>query len=68
MLAVRMVTDDVARAFGLIGRGRLDIGYAADVVVFDEAEGPGRRWRCGVICLATAAVSTPPPWESIWCS
>jgi N-acyl-D-aspartate/D-glutamate deacylase len=39
--AVRMVTDDVARAFGLIGRGRLDIGYAADVVVFDEAEVAG---------------------------
>jgi N-acyl-D-aspartate/D-glutamate deacylase len=35
--AVRMVTDDVARAFGLADRGRLDIGYAADVVVFDEA-------------------------------
>jgi N-acyl-D-aspartate/D-glutamate deacylase len=32
-----MVTDDVARAFGLADRGRLDIGYAADVVVFDEA-------------------------------
>jgi N-acyl-D-aspartate/D-glutamate deacylase len=39
--AVRMVTDDVARAFGLTGRGRLDIGYAADLVVFDDAEVAG---------------------------
>jgi N-acyl-D-aspartate/D-glutamate deacylase len=36
--AIRMVTDDVARAFGLNGRGRLEAGYAADIVVFDETE------------------------------
>jgi N-acyl-D-aspartate/D-glutamate deacylase len=36
--AVRMVTDDVARAIGLTARGRLGVGYAADIVVFDEAE------------------------------
>ena len=34
--AIRMVTDDVARAFGINGRGRLEAGYAADIVVFDE--------------------------------
>ena len=34
--AVRMVTDDAARAFGLRNRGRIEPGYAADVVVFDE--------------------------------
>ncbi len=34
--AVRMVTDDAARAFGLTGRGRVAEGYAADIVVFDE--------------------------------
>jgi N-acyl-D-aspartate/D-glutamate deacylase len=33
-----MVTDDVALAFGIIGRGRLEVGYAADLVVLDEAE------------------------------
>ncbi len=36
--AVRMITRDAARAFGLRGRGRLEPGYAADVVVFDETE------------------------------
>ena len=36
--AVRMVTGAVADAFGLRGRGRLEVGYAADVVVFDPAE------------------------------
>ncbi|MFI5047779.1 MAG: amidohydrolase family protein [Acidimicrobiia bacterium] len=36
--AVRLVTDDAARAFGLRGRGRLEPGFAADVVVFDEHE------------------------------
>ena len=35
--AVRMVTDDAARAFGLRNRGRIEPGYAADVVVFDES-------------------------------
>jgi N-acyl-D-aspartate/D-glutamate deacylase len=33
--AVRLLTDVPGRAFGLIGRGRLSEGWAADVVVFD---------------------------------
>jgi N-acyl-D-aspartate/D-glutamate deacylase len=35
--AVRLLTDVPGRAFGLRGRGRLVEGWAADVVVFDEA-------------------------------
>jgi N-acyl-D-aspartate/D-glutamate deacylase len=33
--AVRMLTDDPARLFGLRGRGRLTEGYHADLVLFD---------------------------------
>ena len=36
--AVRMITNDPARSFGLRNRGRVESGYAADVVVFDEHE------------------------------
>jgi N-acyl-D-aspartate/D-glutamate deacylase len=36
--AVRMLTDDAARAFGIRGRGRVEPGYAADLVVLDEHE------------------------------
>jgi N-acyl-D-aspartate/D-glutamate deacylase len=33
--AVRQLTSSTADAFGLAGRGRLDVGLAADVTVFD---------------------------------
>ncbi|MEM9035928.1 MAG: amidohydrolase family protein [Actinomycetota bacterium] len=40
--AVRMLTDDQARLYGITGRGRLAPGWAADIVVFDPATiGPG---------------------------
>ena len=32
---VQRMTDNAARRFGLTGRGRLEQGYFADVVVFD---------------------------------
>jgi N-acyl-D-aspartate/D-glutamate deacylase len=33
--AVQMITDEPAQLFGLVDRGRLAVGYHADVVVFD---------------------------------
>ena len=43
--AVQLMTDVPARLFGLRGRGRLAVGYRADVVVFDPEQigaGPSR--------------------------
>lgn len=36
--AVQLITDDPARLFGFVGRGRLAEGYHADVVVFDPGQ------------------------------
>lgn len=35
--AIRLLTDRPARYMGLVDRGRLKLGYHADIVVFDEA-------------------------------
>ncbi len=36
--AVKALTDDPARLFGLTGRGRLETGSFADIVLFDPEE------------------------------
>lgn len=42
--AVRLLTDVPARLYGLAGRGRVEVGAHADLVVFDPATvGPGRE-------------------------
>ncbi len=42
--AVRLLTDVPARLYGLDGRGRVEVGAHADLVVFDPATvGPGRE-------------------------
>ena len=54
--AIRQLTDVPARLYGLTGRGRIEDGFAADVVVFDpetvgyeqertRADLPGGAWR-----------------------
>jgi N-acyl-D-amino-acid deacylase len=46
--AVRMLTSRPAEVFGIVDRGRLEVGLAADVVVFDPrtvGAGPLRRAR-----------------------
>jgi N-acyl-D-aspartate/D-glutamate deacylase len=41
------LTEVPARLYGVVGRGRLDAGYCADIVVFDQDTiGPGVvEWR-----------------------
>ncbi len=44
--AVQMMTDDPAQLFGLVDRGRIEVGYHADLVLFDPATvdaGPVRK-------------------------
>jgi N-acyl-D-aspartate/D-glutamate deacylase len=54
--AIHLVTDVPARLYGLVGRGRIAAGYAADLVLFDPAtvadqpertrsDLPGGAWR-----------------------
>ena len=65
--AVKRLTDDLARSWNLPGRGRLAVGAAADVVVFDpatigrgpEVDPPTSPTGRGGTCAARSA-STPP--------
>jgi N-acyl-D-aspartate/D-glutamate deacylase len=65
---VRKLTDDPARVFGLRDRGRLEPGYAADLLLFDPAtigRGPKRRTfdlPAGAPRLTTPAIGVHGVW------
>jgi N-acyl-D-aspartate/D-glutamate deacylase len=65
---VRKLTADPARVFGIRGRGRLEAGCAADLLLFDPAtvgRGPKRRvfdLPAGAARLVTPAVGVHGVW------
>ena len=65
---VRKLTSDPARVFGIRGRGRLEAGCAADLMLFDPAtvgRGPKRRifdLPAGAARLVTPAVGLHGVW------
>lgn len=74
--AVKRITADPARIWGLDGRGSLQEGYAADVVVFDPATidrgpevasddfpGAGKRWIRHSVGVDTVIVNGALTWS-----
>jgi N-acyl-D-aspartate/D-glutamate deacylase len=74
--AVKRITSDTAAIWGLPGRGVLDEGYAADVVVFDAATidrgpevasddfpGEGRRWIRRSVGMRSVVVNGTETWS-----
>ena len=49
--AVRMMTDVPARVMGLTAKGKLEAGYDADIVLFDEDIRIGQVWVSGQAVL-----------------
>jgi N-acyl-D-aspartate/D-glutamate deacylase len=59
--AVRKLTSEPARVFGIPGRGRLEAGCAADLLLFDPATvGRGPKERHFDLPAGAARLATPP--------
>lgn len=66
--AVARLTDAPARLYGLKGRGRLSVGWQADVVVFDPATigGGPLNWRVDLPAGGGRLYSEPPGIHNVF--
>jgi N-acyl-D-amino-acid deacylase len=63
--AVRRITSFPARRFGLAGRGRLEPGFAADVVVLDPGTGARDVLVNGVAVLRDGVLTGARPGRGL---